>query len=373
MATVEAPAASDVRVERVAVSVYEVPTSTQPESDGTLEWDSTTIVVVELAGGGETGLGYTYASEATAAAIEAKLASVVAGRDPFAPGAVWASMQERVRNAGRPGAIAMAISAVDIALWDLKAKLLDVALADLLPRFHARARVYGSGGFTSYSLDELRDQAGGWVEAGFASVKVKVGREPSDDPQRLRAIREVIGPDIELMVDANGAWSRKQALQWMGRFREDFDVTYVEEPVSSDDLEGLRLLRDRGPSGMAVAAGEYAWDLVDLHRLVAAEAVDILQADVTRVGGVTNLLRADALCRARCLPFSAHCAPGVSAHVTCAMECLEHIEYFHDHVRIERMLFDGTLEPDGGYLKPDRSRAGLGLELRRADADRFRI
>jgi L-alanine-DL-glutamate epimerase-like enolase superfamily enzyme len=122
-----------------------------------------------------------------------------------------------------------------------------------------------------------------------------------------------------------------------------------------------------------VAAGEYAWDLSYLHGLLEAGAVDILQADVTRVGGITNMLRADALCKGHSLPFSAHCAPAISAHVCCGMETLEHIEYFHDHVRIERMLFDGTLEPDGGCLVPDRSRPGLGLELKRSEAERFRL
>ncbi len=373
MTVLETEAPSGVEVDRLTVSAYRVPTETQPESDGTLEWDSTTMVVVEVEAGDQTGLGYTYASAATATAIESKLAGVVEGADPLRPGAAWAEMQTQTRNAGRPGAIAMAISAVDIALWDLKARLLDVSLADLLPRFHRGAPVYGSGGFTSYSDDELRRQAAAWRASGFSSVKIKVGRHPAEDPGRLGIVREAVGPDVELMVDANGAWTRKQALAEMERLGSELGVTYVEEPLTSEDLEGLRLLRDRGPAGMAVAAGEYAWDLTYLHGLLEAEAVDILQADVTRVGGVTNMLRADALCKGRSMPFSAHCAPAVSAHVCCAMETLEHIEYFHDHVRIERMLFDGTLEPDDGCLVPDRSRPGLGLELKRSEAERFRL
>jgi L-alanine-DL-glutamate epimerase-like enolase superfamily enzyme len=372
MTVLEAETRSGVEVDGLRVSAYEIPTETQPESDGTLEWDSTTLVIVEVDGGGRTGLGYTYASEATAAAVGSKLADAVEGHDVMCPGGAWAEMQRQARNAGRPGAYAMGISAVDVALWDLKAKLLDVALADVLPRFHEGAPVYGSGGFTSYTAEELRSQADGWREAGLANVKIKVGRDPAADPERLRIVRGVVGPDVELMVDANGAWTRKQALAQMELFRSEFDVTYVEEPLTSEDLEGLRLLRDRGPAGTAVAAGEYAWDLSYLHGMLEAEAVDILQADVTRVGGVTNMLRADGLCKSRSIPFSAHCAPALSAHVCCAMETLEHIEYFQDHVRIERMLFDGTLEPDNGCLVPDRSRPGLGLELKRSEAERFR-
>src|SRR5438270_297385 len=124
---------------------------------------------------------------------------------------------------------------------------------------------------------------------------------------------------------------------------------------------------------LAIAAGEYGWNLPYFHRMLEADAVHILQADVTRCGGITNMLRVDGLCKARCLPSSAHCAPAVSAHVCSAMETIVHIEHFFDHYRIEGMLFDGTLSPDRGLLTPDRSRLGLGLELKRADARRWEV
>ena len=360
-------AGARVEVEDLAVSVFTIPTD-EPESDGTLEWDSTTIVLVEVTGGAETGLGYTYGEAAVAALIRSKLAAFVAGSDAMSPAGTWAAMQGALRNAGRQGIGAMAISAVDVALWDLKAKLLGVPLADALPRFHEAVPIYGSGGFTSYSDRRLSDQLSGWAGSGIPRVKMKVGRDPVHDPQRLRVAREAVGAGTELMVDANGAFQRKEALAWAHRYAE-FGVSYFEEPVSSEDREGLRLLRDRGPAGMAIAAGEYEWDLPGLEEL--AGCVDVLQADVTRCGGITNLLRADGICRASHVPFSAHCAPAISAHACCAMETLLHLEYFHDHVRIERMLFEGTLEPDGGALAPDRSRPGLGLELKRSDAQRF--
>jgi len=266
----------------------------------------------------------------------------------------------------------MAVSAVDIALWDLKARILGIALADVLPRAHRRVPIYGSGGFTSYSDERLREQLAGWAERGIPRVKLKVGREPRRDAERLAAAREAVGPDVELMVDANGAYERKQALLWAERFG-DLDVRYLEEPVTSDDLEGLRLVRDRAPAGMVIAAGEYGWDLPYFARMLETGAVDVLQADVTRCGGISALLRLDGLCVARNIPFSAHCAPAVSAHACCAMESLAHLEYFHDHVRLEGMLFDGTLDPRHGLLEPDRSSPGLGLELRRADAGRFAV
>ena len=354
-------------VDRIEVSAFTVPTDS-PESDGTLRWDSTTMVVVEATGGGKHGLGYTYGDVSVGAFIESKLAREIGGADAMSPPAAWAKMQHAIRNAGRPGVGAMAVSAVDIALWDLKAKLLGVPLADALPRFHAAVPIYGSGGFTSYSDERLERQLGGWAEEGIARVKMKVGREPGKDPERVRVARDAIGEDVELFVDANGAYTRKQALYWAQAFAER-GISYLEEPVSSEDREGLKHLRDQGPGGLAIAAGEYEWTLHGLADL--AGCVDILQADATRCGGITNLLRVDGICKGRQIPFSAHCAPAVSAHACCALESLLHLEYFHDHVRVEGMLFDGVLSPDEGYLRPDRERAGLGLELKRADAERY--
>jgi L-alanine-DL-glutamate epimerase-like enolase superfamily enzyme len=356
-----------VSVEKIEVSAYTVPTDSQ-ESDGTLRWDSTTMVLVEATGGGERGLGYTYGDVSVGKFVESKLVGEVEGADALSPPAAWTAMQNAIRNAGRPGVGAMAVSAVDVALWDLKARLLRLPLADVLARFHDAAPIYGSGGFTSYSPQRLREQLGGWAAQGLPRVKMKVGREPEKDPERVGAVREAIGDGVELFVDANGAYTRKQALYWAEAFAQE-GITYLEEPVSSEDREGLRLLRDRGPGGLPVAAGEYEWTLPQLADL--AGCVDILQADVTRCGGITNLLRVDGICKGRQIPFSAHCAPAISAHACCAMESLLHLEYFHDHVRLEDMLFDGVLDPEGGYLRPDESRPGLGLELKRSEAERY--
>jgi L-alanine-DL-glutamate epimerase-like enolase superfamily enzyme len=366
-AVAERRAAGAVPIAALNVRTYAVPTDS-PESDGTLAWESTTVVVVEVEAAGECGLGYTYGDRAVATFVESELAEVVEGVDALSPAAAWSAMQRQIRNAGRPGVGAMAVSAVDIALWDLKARLQDIPLADALPRFHTAVPVYGSGGFTSYSAEQLRAQLDGWMEAGLPRVKIKVGREPEEDCERLELCRDAIGEDVELMVDANGAFSPKEALEWAVGYAE-CGVSYFEEPVSSEDREGLRFVRERGPAGMVIAAGEYEWDLPQLADL--AGCVDIVQADVTRIGGITNMLRVDGICKALQRPFSAHCAPAISAHVCCAMETLEHLEYFHDHVRVEGMLFDGTLDPSGGKLEPDRSRTGLGLTLKRDEAERW--
>ena len=356
-------------VEGLQASAFTVPTP-EPETDGTLEWDATTIVVVEARGDGHAGVGYTYGDAAIATVVQDTLAGVVRGCDVLAPQAAWTAMRDALRNAGWPGIGAMAVSAVDVALWDLKARLLGVALADLLGRVHDAVSVYGSGGFTSLTDRALADQLGEWAEAGMPRVKVKVGREPARDLYRLRVARDAVGDDVELMVDANGAFTPAPALREAHRYAAH-GVAYLEEPVSSDDLAGLRRVRDGAPAGMAIAAGEYHWSLFDAQRTLEADAVDVLQADVTRCGGITELVRIGALAQARGVPFSAHCAPAISAHVCAAIEPLVHLEWFADHVRVERLLFDGALEPEGGALRPDRSRPGLGIELKRAEAERL--
>jgi L-alanine-DL-glutamate epimerase-like enolase superfamily enzyme len=358
------------RVEGVTCAAYTVPTD-RPESDGTLAWDSTTILVVHARGNGATGIGYSYTHAAAADVVRGVLAPVVAGQPAAATGAAWKAMVDALRNIGRPGLGSAALSAVDVALWDLKARLLGVSVAALTPAVRAAVPVYGSGGFTSYSDEQLREQLSSWVEQGMTSVKMKVGRGPERDEERVRLARAAIG-GAGLFVDANGAWSRKQALQFAECFAEH-NVTWLEEPVTSDDLKGLRLLRDRAPAGMDVAAGEYGYDLPYFRRMLQADAVDCLQADVTRCGGLTGFLAVSALCDAYGVDLSAHTAPSVSAHACAGVWHLRHLEYFHDHVRLEHMLFDGAATAEDGFVRADRSRPGLGLELKGSVAETFAV
>jgi L-alanine-DL-glutamate epimerase-like enolase superfamily enzyme len=201
---------------------------------------------------------------------------------------------------------------------------------------------------------------------------MKVGRDPAADRKRVHAARQVIGDDVELFVDANGAYDRKLALA-QGRAFADDNVRWFEEPVTADDLPGLRFIRDRVPAELEIAAGEYGYDAQYFSRMVDAGAVDVLQADATRCCGVTGFLRAAAVCDAACLPLSAHTAPSVHVHLCCAASRTRHLEYFHDHVRIERLIFDGALVPVDGALRPDRSRSGLGIDLKWSDAERFAV
>ncbi len=360
--------ATRTSIEKLTASAYEIPTD-EHESDGTFEWDSTTIVVVEAHACDAVGLGYAYTHSAAAQLIEDKLQKAVKGCDAMEVRAAWRAMSQALRNIGRPGLGFMAISAVDLALWDLKARLLEQPLVAVLDAVHDGVPIYGSGGFTSYSDAKLREQLAGWVEAGIPRVKMKVGREPDRDRERVQAARGAIGDETELFVDANGAFSREQALEWSEIYADEFDVKWFEEPVSSDDLEGLRRVRDESPTGIEIAAGEYGDLLPYFHRMVGA--VDCLQADVTRCGGITGLLEVASVAHAHETDLSGHCAPAISTHAFSAVTRLRHLEYFHDHVRIERMLFEGFPEPDGGVLRPDLSRPGNGLEFKRSDAEQY--
>ncbi len=339
-----------------------------PEGDGTLTWDSTTLVVVRAHAGDAAGLGWTYAPSAAATVVEEQLAPVVEGRSALLPRSAWSAQVRAVRNAGRPGLVGMAVSAVDTALWDLCARLLEVPLTTLWGAERTSVPVYGSGGFTTYDDARLRAQLEAWSALGLPQVKIKIGeswgRHEERDLHRVRLARELLDDDVELFVDANGGYDPGQARR-IGAQLEDLGVTWFEEPVSSDDLDGLRAVREA--LAVDVAAGEYGHDLAYFARMAAAGAVDCLQVDVTRCGGYTEWHRIAAVADALGLPLSVHCAPYLSLPAASASPGVRHIEWFHDHVRIEQAMFDRCPDPVAGELVPGDA-AGHGLSLR-PDAD----
>ena len=356
----------------VSAAAYVIPTDSQ-EADGTLSWDSTGLIVVTARAGGQQGLGWSYGSPVSAHLVSGLLAGLVTGTSALDTAAASTAMNRAVRNLGREGIASIAISATDIALWDLKARLLGLPLAGLLGQDRAGVAVYGSGGFTSYDERQTRDQLSGWVnEDKIPRVKIKIGESWGTRERRDRArvalAREVIGDETELFVDANGAYGTGQAVR-VGHWLADYGVTWFEEPVSSQDPAGLAAIRNQVAAD--VTAGEYSWTLADSARLLQAGAVDCLQLDVTRCGGITGFAAAAGLARAHSMPVSGHCAPNAHAHVASATPNLRHLEYFHDHQRIEGMLFDGALDPAGGVLTPDLGRPGHGLAFKAADAERF--
>ncbi|MEN3285545.1 MAG: hypothetical protein V7607_6685 [Solirubrobacteraceae bacterium] len=274
------------RVVGIEATARTIPTD-GPESDGTFEWRDTTAVVARVRAGGEVGIGYTYADASVASLIESKLAPAIEGRDAHAGAQCWEAMHRALRNDGHVGAGAMALSAVDIALHDLRGRLLGVPAHRMLGAARENVPIYASGGFCSCD----------------------------------------------------------------------------EEPLSSDDLPGLRELRRRVPAGIVIAAGEYAWSPLEARCMLEARAVDVLQLDVTRCGGITGALMIDALAWTHGVRTSLHCAPAASVHAAVAMRTLLHLEHFHDHVRVEDEVFEGAPIPRGGLLAPT-DRPGLGMEAR---------
>lgn len=358
-------------IDDLEISTFRVPTA-GPEADGTLRWDATELVVVHASAGAVHGMGYSYtAARPAAALIRDKLADCVVGKSVMDIPALWQRMNEVLRNIGVPGLGMMAMSAVDQALWDLKARLLDLPLASLWGQARQSAPAYGSGGFLTYSDQQLHSQLEGWLDQGFASMKIKLGADSKDAEHRVALARQAIGEDVNLMVDLNGACDPRSALSLMGQLAE-YRIAWLEEPVSSDNLAGLHWLRSQVSPETAIAAGEYGWDVRYFRRMLEAGAVDVLQADATRCG-YSGFLRAAHVCEAFGVPLSAHCAPGIHLPLALAVPGFEHQEYFHDHVRLESMLFDTAHSLREGSLWMDEGCPGHGMQLRNADAERFRL
>jgi len=352
------------RVEQLDARAFVVPTDA-PEADGTATWAQTTVVLARASSGDETGLGWTYGPRGCVPVVDDLLAPEVVGTDVAAVPAAWTAMNRAARNATVTGIAGYAISAVDTALWDLKARVLGTSLAGLFGALRDEVPIYGSGGFTTYDDERTREQVADWVrELGIPRVKIKIGEsdgtEEGRDQHRARLVRETIGPDAELYVDANGGYTAKQALRVMTDLA-DLDIRWLEEPVSSEDLAGLALVRSR--SAADVAAGEYGPDVTYFRRMCAAGAVDCLQVDATRAGGYTGWFRAAAVAAAYNIEVSAHCAPHLHAPAAAATPNLRHVEWFHDHQRIEARLLQGGLDPSGGVIRVHRDRPGHGYEL----------
>ncbi|HET9240127.1 MAG TPA: enolase C-terminal domain-like protein [Oligoflexus sp.] len=349
-----------------------VPTD-EPEADGTLEWTETTMIVVRIHAGGQTGLGYTYSQKGAASIIQDVLAPALQQQDPFAIAALWSMMRRKVRNFGPGGVATMAIAAVDVALWDLKARLFQAPLVTLLGAARTHVPIYGSGGFLTYTHERLHAQLGGWAAEGLRFVKMKIGADLTRERDRIAVARQAIGPDVQLFIDANGALTPREALFFCETLCREHNVSWFEEPVSSENLQGLHHIRKHAPPQLDIAAGEYGFDPVYFRLMLEAESVDVLQADATRCGGYTGFLQVDALCDAFEIPLSAHTAPALHLPVCCAAQKLRHLEYFHDHVRLEKMLFEGFPKLEHGDLVPDLTRPGHGLSLRMEVAERYRV
>lgn len=361
----------EIGIKKVVASAYKIPTQS-PEADGTIKWNSTTFILVSIEAADKKGIGYSYADGVAASFINHNLSKIVEGKNPLQISSITDACIKAIRNNGNCGLAMMAVSAVDNALWDLKAKLFNIPVCDLLGKARESILIYGSGGFTNYSSEQLQQQFGNWRDEGIQYMKMKIGSDPSKDVQRVSEARQIIGSEKGLFVDANGAYTVKQALDKAAQF-EQFGVSWFEEPVTSDNLSGLKFIRERVPPGMNVAAGEYGSNLPYFNRMLNNGSVDVLQADATRCGGISNYLKAGYLAEAHQIPFSSHCAPWLHLHASLHLPSFYISEYFFDHVRIEKMIFDGIRPPENGYLKPNPDLPGLGLIFKEKDAEKYKI
>ncbi len=365
------PPVDIVRITSVEASVYRIPTET-PEQDGTLTWNDTTLILVKVAGGGRAGTGYTYGHPAAAVLINDTLATLVTGKNLFDIPAIFQSMVSAIRNNGTSGIAMIAVSGVDTALWDLKARVLEQPLCSIFGRARNGMLLYGSGGFTNYSDTQLTAQFRHWEDSGIKAMKMKIGAQPASDVKRVEMARRSLHVSTALFVDANGAYTARQALSLAAKFAE-YDVSWFEEPVRSSNTEGLKFIRNHLPAGMQVAAGEYGFYADDFKTLLSGFAVDVLQADATRCGGFTGFLQAGMMAAAWQIPFSSHCAPSFHLHAAIALPGFYIAEYFFDHARIEEMLFDRAITVQDGYMEPDTSVPGCGLEFKYKDAEKFLV
>jgi L-alanine-DL-glutamate epimerase-like enolase superfamily enzyme len=315
---------------------------------------------------GLEGIGVTYhevGGEATREVIRRNMAPKLIGRDPLETEAIWQEFFHYLRGIGRKGVMFCALSAVDIALWDLKGKIVDLPLYRLLGGSSPRAPVYASGGWTSYDDDQLVDEMKGMVARGFRSIKFKVGFEggqrPSRDVQRVRKVREAVGPDIRLMVDANNCFDAASAIQLANRIRE-YDIFLFEEPVFADDMPGLARFR-RG-TDIPLATGEHEYTKFGVRDLLLNEAADIVQVDGARAGGYTEMLKCAALTQAWNVRFAPHAMENIHLHLVAAVPnavFLERLLMFED---VTAQVFKNAPVPVDGFMTAPEL-PGLGLNL----------
>ena len=309
---------------------------------------------------GHTGVGFSYSKRAGGPAQYAhakEVAEGLIGEDPNDIARVYDKLLWAGASVGRSGVATQALAAIDVALWDLKAKRAGLPLAKLLGAHRDSVRTYNtSGGFLNASLEEVRDRATRSLEEGIGGIKIKVGLPDSaEDLRRVAGVREHIGTDVPLMVDANQQWDRATALR-MGRRLEEFDLVWIEEPLDAYDAEGHAQLA--AALDTPIATGEMLASVAEHVRLIDARACDIIQPDAPRVGGITQFLRLAALADQRGLGLAPHFAMEIHLHLAAAYPrepWVEHFDWLDP-------LFEERLETrDGRMLVPDRP--GLGVTL----------
>ena len=321
------------------------------------------LVVVRIkTDSGQAGVGYTYTvgtegGSAICAMIRDDLAPMLNDADPRRVEQLWEKMYWQLHYVGRGGIASFAMAAVDIALWDLKAKAANEPLWRFLGGHDSQARVYAGGIDLLMPLDQLAKQTDENLERGFRAIKMKVGREKlSEDVERVSAMRKLLGPDILLMVDANMKWTADQAIKASRAFA-DFDVYWLEEPTIPDDVEGHRRVRSEG--ALPVATGENLHTIYEFQKMIAGNAVSFPEPDVSNIGGITPWLKVAKMAEAYNLPVTTHGVHELHVHLLAAVPNASLLEAHG--FGLDRYTTGPVAIRDGWAIAPDRP--GHGVEF----------
>ncbi|MCL2035126.1 MAG: mandelate racemase/muconate lactonizing enzyme family protein [Oscillospiraceae bacterium] len=353
------------------ISDVQVHLAVHPVADGvadaTRRVETIGFLVVRLTTDqGLEGIGVTYhevGGEAVSDLITRNMAPGLIGRSPFETEKIWCEMCAYLRGVGRKGLMFCALSAIDNALWDLKGKILGLPLYRLLGGAERMVPVYASGGWTSYDDGKLLEEVSSMLSKGYTHIKIKVGvdggKNPQRDLQRVRKVREMIGDQIVLMLDANNCWDAATAVKFADAVKE-CDILFLEEPVFADDIPGLR--RYRRSSCIPLATGEHEYTKYGARDLVLAEAADIIQMDAARVGGYTEMLKIAAITQAWNLRFAPHAMEHLHMHLVSAYSHMPFLERLMLYEEVTGKLYKNAPVPVNGYLEiPEKP--GFGLEL----------
>ena len=313
---------------------------------------------------GVEGLGMTYSSPGVKDVVESALMQILIGRDPMDTEKIWDDMLWKVRSYGRKGVALCAISAVDIALWDLKAKFLNLPLYKLLGAYTNSVPVYGSGGWTNLTKSELIQEMTDYVESGIPRVKMKVGKNfgncEREDIERVEAVRDAIGYDIALYIDANNGYRKKQAI-YMAKEFEQFQVGWLEEPLIPDDVDGMSEIARS--TTIPIASGELEYTKYGFKELIYRGGADIVQPDVGRVGGVTEWIKVAHLAESFNLPVAPHALQLVHLHLCCAIPNIKAVEYMNISLENADLWMTEFPKQSNGMWSPFHDKPGLGLDL----------
>lgn len=316
---------------------------------------------------GMEGFGITYhevGGEATKMMIEHDIAPKIIGRDPFETEVLWNEIMGYLRGVGRKGLMLCALSAVDIALWDLKGKIIGLPLYRMFGGTETKIPVYGSGGWTSYDDDELVAEMLKLKDQGYSMIKFKVGVEGGHNTRRdllrVRKVRDAVGSEMRLMLDANGCWDAATGAQFANQVKE-YDIMFLEEPVFADDLPGL--IKYKQSTDLPLATGEQEYTRYGARDLLINGAADIVQLEVTRAGGFTEMLKIGHLTQAFNVKFAPHAMENLHIHLVSAFNNALFLERLLIFEEIAANVYVDAPKPINGFMYIPENKPGLGLDL----------